>query len=142
MNPSLFFANKTCYGVVGASADRSKFGSKVLRWYLDRSLNAVPVNPKAPSIENIACVSSIADLKEPSKTAISIITPPSVTLQVLKQAHAMGIKDLWLQPGCESSEVTELVQQWTNAGAGMNVIFGGPCILVIGDAALMESSKL
>jgi predicted CoA-binding protein len=42
---ALLFFKAAEYAVVGASADPSKFGNKVLKWYRSQSLNVIPVNP-------------------------------------------------------------------------------------------------
>jgi predicted CoA-binding protein len=85
----------------------------------------VPVNPKETAIEGIPCVSSVKDL--PAETSsISIITPPTVTEQVVEAAILKGIRNIWMQPGAESSRAIQLCEQ-----AGINVIADGSCILVV-----------
>ena len=39
------------FAVVGASTDRSKYGNKVLRCYLQHGKQAYPINPKAQEVE-------------------------------------------------------------------------------------------
>ncbi|KAI8618965.1 NAD(P)-binding protein [Chytriomyces sp. MP71] len=140
MSATAFFKNQV-YAVLGASADPSKFGNKVLCWYLERQLNAIPINLKADSIESVKCIKSIADLADPGSTSVSVITPPAVTLSVLNQAYDLGIRHLWLQPGCESQEVYALIKEWRESNNEINVLLGGPCILVEGDAALAAASN-
>ncbi|KAJ3096383.1 hypothetical protein HDU97_005928 [Phlyctochytrium planicorne] len=128
-----FFHQRT-FAVVGASTDPSKFGNKVLKWYMNQQLDVIPVNPKSPEIEGIATISSLSSLANPTQTSVSVITPPAVTLNVLKEAASLGIPAVWLQPGCENAEVKELVEK--ELSSKMVVILGGPCILVSGDEAL------
>ncbi len=118
-----FLAGKR-FAVVGASQDRSKYGNKVLRAYLQNKRDVVPVNPTADEVEGLAAV---ADLTSASGSidGVSIVTPPKVTEQVVKQAIALGITNIWMQPGAESSEAVKLAET-----AGANVIAGGPCVLV------------
>lgn len=80
--------------------------------------------------------SSIDQLPFPIKTSISIITPPSVTLGVLEQAKKLGMKEIWIQPGAEDQKVIGFAKE---NEANMNIILGGPCILVKGSALLQES---
>ena len=54
-----------------------------------------------------------------------------VTLGILEQAKALSIPALWLQPGAEDDTVVKYIQ---DNGLGDKVIYGGPCILVEGDA--------
>ena len=119
------FLKAKAFGVVGASADRSKYGNRVLRCYQMNNLKAVPVNPKEREVEGLACVASVGDLP-PEVQSISVITPPAVTERVVEQAAAHGIKNIWMQPGAESPRAVALCREH-----GINVIADGSCILVV-----------
>lgn len=118
------FLASPAFGVVGASRDRNKFGNRVLRKYLQHGLEAHPVNPRESEIEGLKAYSQIAQLPDRVQS-LSIITPPSVTEDIVRQAIAKGIPNLWMQPGAESSAAVRLAQE-----AGLNVIADGSCILV------------
>ena len=118
------FLTGTPHAVVGASEDRGKYGNKVLRAYLQRQRAVHPVNPNAEVVEGLAAFPDLASLPQ-TVHGLSIVTPPRVTEQVVTQAARLGIRHIWMQPGSESDRAVELAQQ-----AGMNVIWGGPCILV------------
>jgi predicted CoA-binding protein len=118
-----FLAGRT-FAVVGASNDRAKFGNKVLRAYVQHRLHAIPVNPTLKEVEGLPCVPDLASLPEPVH-GVSIITPPPITERIVEQAHAAGIKRLWMQPGAESDDAIERCHE-----LGIDVIAGGPCILV------------
>lgn len=119
------FLTATAFGVIGASADRSKFGNKVVRCYQMHNKRVFPVNPKETSIEGISCVAGVADLP-PEVTSISIITPPTVSEQVVEAAIVKGIKNIWMQPGAESPLAIKRCRE-----AGVNLIADGSCILVV-----------
>ena len=110
--------------VVGASTQRNKFGNKVLRCYMEHNYDVIPVNPGVDEIEGLPCVASVAELP-PEVEALSIITPPSVTLEVVKQAISKGIKHVWMQPGAEGAEAVALCLQ-----NDINTIADGSCLLV------------
>ena len=56
---------------------------------------------------------------------ISIVTPPSISEQVVVDAAALGVEYVWMQSGAESPKAIE------EAGKlGMTVIADGSCILV------------
>ncbi|KAH9041149.1 NAD(P)-binding protein [Lactarius hengduanensis] len=119
-----YFLSSSRYAVVGASKDQSKFGTKVLRWYLARNLSVIPVHPVQESeLEGVATVSSLTDLPAPAETSVSIITNAKVTLDLLQQALKLNIPALWLQPGAEDDDVKNFIRY----------SMGGPCILVEGD---------
>ncbi|MFT7669017.1 MAG: putative CoA-binding protein [Planctomycetota bacterium] len=112
------------FAVVGASTNRSKYGNKVLRCYLQNDLIAWPVHPSEVEIEGVPCVSDFDSLVE-SVHGLSIVTPPLVTESVVEAAAEAGIKRLWMQPGAESNKAISRAKE-----LGMTVIAGGPCILV------------
>src|SRR5262249_53177043 len=97
---------------------------RVLRKYLEHHLTAYPVNPREKSIEGLTCYPSVLDLPEAVKS-ISVITPPSVTESIVRDAVQKGIQNIWMQPGAESAEAVRLAE--TN---GINVIADGSCIMV------------
>ena len=119
------FFRSPAYAVVGASADRSKYGNKVLRCYLQHKKQVFPVNPVTSEIEGIACVTSVTDLPEQVRS-ISVITPPPITEKVVEAAIAKGITSIWMQPGAESPAAVERC-----TAAGINVIADHSCILVV-----------
>ena len=112
------------YGVAGASADREKLGNKLLRCYMQHGRTVIPVNPRAESIEGLACVEEVADLPF-SVQSLSVVTPPAITVEVVKQALANGFRKIWMQPGAGNPDAIELCRQ-----AQVNCIYGGPCLLV------------
>ncbi|WP_321369111.1 CoA-binding protein [uncultured Desulfuromusa sp.] len=119
-----FFASPV-FGIVGASANRDKYGNKVLRCYQQNKLQAIPVNPTETEIEGLACVTSVASLPDDVQS-LSIITPPKITEKVVEQAAAHGIKNIWMQIGSESPAAIQYCEE-----QGLNVIADGSCVLVV-----------
>ncbi|KIY44571.1 NAD(P)-binding protein [Fistulina hepatica ATCC 64428] len=125
------FLSSPQFAVVGASKDQGKYGTKVLKWYKQRDYQVTPIHPKEAELEDIPALQSIAELPAPSKTSISIITNPKITLGILQQAKDLQVPALWLQPGAENEDVVKFIQE---NGLADKVIYGGPCILVEGDS--------
>lgn len=119
------FLTSERFGVVGASTNRDKYGNKVVRCYQQNRLKVIPVNPRAEVIENERCVASVAELPDAARS-ISIITPPKITEQVVSEAIARGIENVWMQPGAESTAAVDMALQH-----GLNVIADGSCLLVV-----------
>jgi len=113
------------HAVVGASRDRHKYGNKVLRCYQQNGRLVYPVNPNAAEVEGLESFPDLASLPEPVH-GISIITPPSVTEDIIKDAVSAQIRYVWMQPGAESRQALSEA-----AAAGLKVIADGPCILVV-----------
>lgn len=113
------------FAVVGASVDRSKYGNKVLRCYQQHGHEVYPINARAEAVEGLKAYPSLSSLPVPVK-AVSVITPPAITEQVVREAAAAGVTHIWMQPGAESDEAIRSAE-----AAGMAVIAGGPCLLVV-----------
>jgi predicted CoA-binding protein len=118
------FLEGTRFAVVGASQDRTKYGNKVLRVYQQNHMEAVPVNPNADEVEGAKAYPNLASIPG-GIHGVSIITPPPVTERVVSEAIERGIKHIWMQPGAESDAAISAAE-----AAGLNVIAGGPCVLV------------
>lgn len=113
------------HAVVGASTDRSKYGNKVLRCYMQHQRPVFPVNPNASEIEGLIAYPNLAALPE-KVHGVSIITPPVITEKIVEQAGDLGIKHLWMQPGAESDRAITRAQE-----LGISVIAGDACLLVV-----------
>ena len=119
------FLSANAFGVVGASSNRDKFGNKVFRCYLQNGRTAIPVNPRAVTIEGVEAAASIAELPD-GVDSISVITPPEITLQIVEDAIEKGIRNIWMQPGAEIPEAVNLGEE-----NGLNIIADGSCVLVV-----------
>lgn len=119
------FFDSPAFAVIGASAHREKYGNKVLRCYIQNHLIAYPVNPREEIIEGVNCYKDIASLP-PEVKSISVITPPAITEQIVEDAIAKGIQNIWMQPGAESEAAIQKCKT-----AKINVIADGSCILVV-----------
>jgi uncharacterized protein len=124
MNNIEKFLNASTFAVAGASRDRSKYGNKVFRALLSSGRSVYPLNPSAGKVEGHLAFASITDLPVVPES-LSIVTPPHVSSEVIRQAIAAGIKKIWLQPGAVDDQSSEAARQ-----AGLIVIDDGSCILV------------
>jgi uncharacterized protein len=113
------------FAVVGASEDPEKYGHKCYASLIQHGYKAYPINPKAKTILGNPAFANLAALPEKVQS-LSVITPPAVTEKVVDDAIANGIKNIWMQPGAESPAAVAKAQS-----AGLNVISGGACLLVV-----------
>ena len=113
------------FAVVGASDDPRKYGHRVLVCYRQNDLKAYPVNPKAETVLGQPSFPDLTSLPEKVRS-ISVITPPAVTAAVIDEAIVCGVENIWCQPGAEDWEAIERA-----VAKGLNVIAGGPCLLVV-----------
>lgn len=118
------------------------YRTTVLAWYHARSLPVQPVTPSRPAITvgstEYPTVPSPSALPFPEEISLSIITPPSITLKILREAKEAGIPSVWLQPGSFDDEGLEYARTEFVAGIGGKGGMGGEgwCVLVDGDQAL------
>jgi predicted CoA-binding protein len=98
--------SKPAVAVVGASNDRSKFGNKAVRAYLQQGYDVYPVNPKEETIEGLTCYRSVLDVPA-QLDRITVYLPPAVSVKVLDEIAAKGAKEVWLNPGAESDAVLD-----------------------------------
>ncbi|KAL9619706.1 MAG: hypothetical protein Q9160_005726 [Pyrenula sp. 1 TL-2023] len=122
----LFFSTPK-FAVAGASQDTAKFGYKEI---------------SLPS-QSYATVSSPSALPSPQQTALSVITPPPVTIKLLQEAKEAGIPAVWLQPGTFDEEVMEYAKANFQAAVGGEGGNGGEgwCVLVDGEDALEGAER-
>jgi predicted CoA-binding protein len=107
---------KRTVAIIGASTDRSKFGNKAVRAFLQKDFTVYPANPREEEIEGLPVFKSIADV--PAKpNMVSVYLPPPVLLKLLPAIAEKGCDELWLNPGTESPEVVAEAE-----GLGLNVI--------------------
>ncbi|KIK69217.1 hypothetical protein GYMLUDRAFT_152530 [Collybiopsis luxurians FD-317 M1] len=126
------FFQSPSYAVVGASKDQTKYGTKLLQWYLERDIPVTPIHQKETELEGVATIKSIRELPSPTTTSVSIVTPSKITLELLKAAKELGIPALWIQPGAADPTVIRYIKDPEN-GMENKVIYGGSCVLTEGD---------
>lgn len=96
--------------IIGASADISKFGNKILRNLHKKWHYILPVNPKENEIEGIKCFNNIDNLPKDVEV-LNFVTPPKITLEILKRANILGFKNVWCQPWSSDNEVKAYLEE-------------------------------
>jgi uncharacterized protein len=96
--------------ILGASADRNKFGNKAVRAFLRQGWQVFPVNPKAAKIEGQKVFADFAAVPVRPQL-VSVYLPPPVMLKLLSEIAAKGCDELWLNPGTESPEVLAVAEK-------------------------------
>jgi predicted CoA-binding protein len=102
--------------VVGASADRHKFGNKAVRAFLAAGDDVVPINPVGEQIEGLHTYRSVLDVPREIDMA-TVYVPPDIALQLLPQFVEKRIGEVWLNPGADDDAVVAEARR-----LGLNVI--------------------
>ena len=118
-----FIAQKTL-AVVGVSRDRKKFGNIVYRNLKEKGYRVLAVHRSHDTVEGDPCYPNLATLPEPVD-GIVVVVPPEVTEQIVREADAVGIRRVWLQPGAESTAAIRYCEEH-----GLDVIHD-ECVMVL-----------
>lgn len=120
------FLEQKHMAVAGVSLTSTKFGTIVFRHLLKHGYQVYPVNPKHQMFDGHTCYPDIASLPN-SVTALVTVTKPEITSELVKQAGAKGIKQIWMQQGSESAEALQIAKD-----QGIEVI-SGKCIMMFAE---------
>jgi predicted CoA-binding protein len=90
--------------VVGASADRRKYGNKCVRAYLAAGYQVYPVNPSEREIEGLPVHHDLARVPVPLDR-ISVYLPPPLTLALLPEMARAQAGEVWFNPGSADAAV-------------------------------------
>ncbi len=118
------FLQAHSFAVAGASTQREKYGNIIFRTLRDSGRTVYPLNPRESIVEGDTAFPDLQSLPVVPE-AVSIVTPPAVTLEIVQQAIALGVRSVWMQPGAEHAEAGQLARN-----AGLNVIDDGSCLLI------------
>lgn len=111
------------WAVLGATDNESKFGHKIFKLLKKAGYQVYPVNPGLETVLGEKCYPSLSAL--PVKPdAVNFVVPPQVGEPIIAECAALGIKNVWLQPGANGENVVAAARK-----AELNVI-SRSCILV------------
>lgn len=112
--------------LVGVSRSGRKFGNAVLKELTGKGYTVYPVHPTAESVDGHQAYRSFRDT--PTKPgAVIVVVPPSQAEHVVREAHAAGITQVWLQQGAGSPDARRFCREHD-----MTVV-DGECILMFTD---------
>lgn len=97
--------------ILGASNDRTKFGNKSVRAHQRAGYEVFPVNPKAGEIEGLPTYASLAELPVRNYDRLSVYVAPAVGLTLLEGIAALGVDEVWLNPGAQSAELLKRARE-------------------------------
>jgi len=104
------FTGRRVWALVGASTDPAKYGYRIYKTLTAAGYKVYPVNPKGGELDGAKIYPSLADLPEQPEV-VDIVVPPQVTEQVVRQAKALGLTRVWMQPGAESPAAIQYCQE-------------------------------
>lgn len=102
---------KPTVAILGASAERSKYGNKSVRAHLQNGYDVFPVNPKGGQIEGLKVYTSLHDIPVEQLDRISVYVPPQVGMKMVGSIASKPAKQVFFNPGSESEELLEAARQ-------------------------------
>jgi predicted CoA-binding protein len=91
--------------IVGASADRTKYGDKAVRALRDAGWTVFPIHPSLKVVEGMTAYPSLDALPVARLDQVSFYVPPSVGIRILDELARKDVGQVWLNPGSESPEI-------------------------------------
>lgn len=92
--------------VIGASADRSKFGNKAVRAFMSAGYEVFPINPHEHEIEGQRVYASVLDVPKDVDMA-TVYVPAEAGLHVISELARKKVGEVWLNPGADEDEVID-----------------------------------
>jgi uncharacterized protein len=104
------FVGQHKLAVVGVSRDPKKFGNMAYKALKEKGYAVYPINRNVEIVAGDKCYANLGALPEPVEGVV-IVVPPQETEQVVREAEAAGIKNVWMQQGSESEAAIQYCQQ-------------------------------
>src|SRR6188472_235431 len=89
------FLDQKRVAVVGVSHQPKDFSRTLFRELQEQGYDVVPVNPGTQEIEGKQCFRRMRDV-QPAVDAVIVMTPASVSEDVVRDCVACGVKHIWL----------------------------------------------
>jgi uncharacterized protein len=116
------FLGASKIALVGISRNEKKFGNYAYKDLKSKGLNIVPIHSEMSSYDGDTCYKSIGDAE--GITAVISVVNKSKTADVLREAKAAGINNVWIQQGTDTPEAISFAEE-----NKMDVV-KGECILM------------
>jgi len=87
--------------ILGASADRSKFGNKAVRAFRQQGYAVLPINPHETEIEGLRAYPTLLEVPGPIDM-VTFYVPWEIGLRVIDHVAAKRVVEVWFNPGAES----------------------------------------
>jgi predicted CoA-binding protein len=106
----LLSSRETRIAVIGASDNLEKYGSIIYRDLKARGYRMLAVNPSRDSVDDDPCYPTLRDLPE-RPDILDFVVPAHIGLKVARTAAEISLNNVWLQPGAESAELIDYLEE-------------------------------
>ncbi|MCK9613911.1 MAG: CoA-binding protein [Candidatus Omnitrophica bacterium] len=102
---------KKIMAVVGVSHKENKFGFRIFNDLVQNGFNVVGINPTDGEIAGRKIYRSLKEINTKIDLVITVV-PARVTERIVDECNELGIKEIWMQPGSESSIAIEKAKNY------------------------------
>jgi uncharacterized protein len=95
--------------IAGVSRNEKKFGFHVFKHLREKGFEVYPINPAADEIAGVPCFRSVGALPLNVHNLL-VVTPKKETKEVVAEAIAKGIDNIWIQQMSDTPEALELAR--------------------------------
>jgi hypothetical protein len=120
------FVSQKTIAMAGLSRDEKAFSGSIRKELQSKGYKILAVNPHATSIGGEPCYPSLSALPE-KVGGVLVVTSPSQSEKVVRDAAAQGIKRVWLQHGAQSDAAVAACDKH-----GMAAV-SGKCIMMFAE---------
>ena len=106
----LLSSRETKIAVLGATDNLEKYGSIIYRDLKSRGYQMLAVNPSRDTVDDDPCYPTLRDLPE-GPDILDFVVPAPIGLRVARTARDLSMNNVWLQPGAESAELIDYLEQ-------------------------------
>jgi len=96
--------------LIGASANKSKYGNIILNDLKLKGYEVFPVHPALEEIDGTKVYNSVEDLDDNIDLFVFVV-PHSIGSEITKKLYNKGHKRFWYQPGAQSDEISEFLKK-------------------------------
>ncbi len=121
------FVSQKSLALAGVSRNGRGFGNSVRKELGRLGYRLYLVHPEAESIDGEPCAKSLTEVASQVGGAL-LVTPPSATLALVREAAEAKIPRVWMQQGAESPEAVRFCEEH-----GIAVVHG-ECIMMFAGA--------
>ena len=109
--------------VIGAGAERHKFGNKSVRAHAAAGYTVYPVHPTATTVEGFPAFKSVRDVPVAKLDRVTVYLPPAIGMTVLADIATKLPDEVWFNPGADSQDVlAEAKRLGLNAIAACSIV--------------------
>ncbi|MFC1687359.1 CoA-binding protein [Patescibacteria group bacterium] len=96
--------------IIGASANREKFGNKAARAFRLAGYEVYPVNPHENTIEGLKVYPKISDIPE-KIDIVSMYVKPEIGLTIAPEIIEKGVKEVYINPGAGNEALVGYLEE-------------------------------